>query len=88
MPRTDVNTSHTKKKRTRKDSPSRSLHTEADRRALFTTTSPSVITSPVVTQTQGADATEESLTEHLPQPNTAVMMSKPVQTYAFITVFQ
>jgi hypothetical protein len=59
MPPTTANTSHKKKKKTRKDSPNCSLHSKAERCA-----SPSVVTPPVATQTQG-NATEESVPEQL-----------------------
>jgi hypothetical protein len=66
MPPTTANTSHKKKKKTRKDWPNRSLHSKAERRALFTTNSPSAVTPSVVTQTQQGNVTEESVPEQLP----------------------
>ncbi len=75
MPPITANTSHKKKKKTRKDSPNRSLHSEAERRALFTN-SPSAVTPPVVTQTQQGNVTEESLREQLPPSSPIIVGPK------------
>jgi hypothetical protein len=74
MPPIPTKTSHKKKKQTRKDSPNRSLQSK-DAKRCSSTNSLSVITPPVVTQTQG-DATEETVTEQLPPSSPLIIGPK------------
>jgi hypothetical protein len=77
MPPTPTKTCRKKKKkRTRKDSLNRSLQSE-DAKRCSSTNSPSVITPPVVTHTQG-DATKERVPEQLPPLSPLIIGPKTI----------
>jgi hypothetical protein len=73
MPPTAPKTSHKKKKRTRKDSPNRSLQSE-DAKRRSSTDGPSVITPPLVTQTQQGDAPVETVPEPQLPPSSPLII--------------